>query len=240
LRPEAGLTLVELIVVVALIGMLIGFGSGQFSSLAGWRSQGAVRKFAATWEFVFREATARGETYVLLLDMEGGRYAVRRMLYSTERPVKKADTLKNLRLDSERRRLAEKALATLATPEEEQTHEAAEQGGDLERLMFVSLYPPATVETGLARPSEFPSLAEPQGLGEGIEFSAVKLHGSVQEKGLVSIRLLPGGQSDPAVIYLDVDGRPWTITQNPFSGEVRVLKGHIDVDWGGAPSTRDT
>jgi prepilin-type N-terminal cleavage/methylation domain-containing protein len=226
---EQGFTLLELIVVVVLLGFLSGVFLTRFESLLPWRQKEELRTFLNTWEFVYREALAKGEAYRLVLDLDRNSYAVLREVPLDRSTVRQVDYLKNLRTRGEQRRREQEEQ--LVSTEEEFKQEDERDAGSLEYLFFDFAYQDPFGNVRLSRPTEFPNLAEPKQLPESVVLSDVVFRSELIEKGKVNVRFSSRGASDFVVVHFRVASEPYTAVMNPSTGELKLDSGYLDYDW---------
>ncbi|RMF25114.1 MAG: prepilin-type N-terminal cleavage/methylation domain-containing protein [Deltaproteobacteria bacterium] len=75
-RPRAGFTLIELAVVLVILSTLVSLVWPRLSLLEHGRLDHSGRKLAAMLAYVQDEASLRGRTYRVVLDLDAGRYRV--------------------------------------------------------------------------------------------------------------------------------------------------------------------
>lgn len=228
---ERGLTLIEIAAVILLFGLMAALSVSKFDSLAGWRSQYGFRSFLNTWEFVFREAQTRREAYRLIIDIDRGQYSVLREIPLRGTAARQVDFLKNLRTRGEQERRERESTKELLSLEDEFRQEDERQSESLESLFYEFAYSDPSGSVRLTRPLDFPQLAEPKELPEGIIFRDVKLGPELYEKGEVAIRFSPLGASDFAVVHIESDGQVFSALLNPSTGELELQSGYIDYEW---------
>lgn len=227
---DAGLTLVELVLVVVLLALITTLAVTRLDSITGWKLERDLRQFAGTWEFLYNESFARGEAYRLILNLDEDYYYVRREVPLSDNEGAKVDLLANLRLKSEKERRAKKEEEELLTLEEEFTEDDAKQNLPLERQFYdVEFNDPESAKR-LARPLEFPSLADRQELSEGLGFRDVRLEGEAIKEGTVSLHLSPGGTAQFAVVHLNALDTVYTIVIHPATGKVSIMPGDKDYE----------
>jgi general secretion pathway protein H len=73
-RAQRGFTLIEIIVVIAIVGLIMGLGIKGFRSLARSDLRAASTRLAGTMRFLFDRASTTGKVHRLVLDLENGRY----------------------------------------------------------------------------------------------------------------------------------------------------------------------
>lgn len=230
-RDSRGFTLVELVMVTLLFGLISLMVVNRFDSIFSWRQQQGFRSFLNTWEFVFREALARRTAYRLIINLDDQSYSVVREVDEIATASRQVDYLKNLRTRSERDRRAQSESEELLSIDEEFKREDDRQAESLEKLFFQFAYRDPHSNVRLARPLEFPQLAEPVKLPNGVRFQNVKLYSELIDRGNAAIRFSPRGAADFAVVHIDSGGQPFSAIMNPSTGELVVKSGYIDYEW---------
>lgn len=228
-KSEAGLTLIELIVVVALIAVMSVLASHRLDSLFVWKQQGAVRELAETWQFLQQEATNRGERYRLVLDFNDQNYLVRQEILLEPGESQQVDYLKNLRTRREKERRQNEENQDVKSVEEEFEEAEKHEGLPLENLFYEHVYGDADAPLRLGVPLEYPSMGDPHPMTAGVMITALETPRGVTKEGAGYIRILPSGASESAAILLEADGQYFTLVNSPSTGTVRVTNG-IDED----------
>ncbi len=228
---QGGFTLIEIVVVITLLVVISGLAISRFDSLLGWRQRSDIRRFVDTWQFLYNESAARREGYRLIVDFDSQSYYVRREVLIEPSEVQKVDFLRGLRTDSEKKRLNEKDQE-LGSLEDEYKDEDKRLGGSVENLYFQALFGDPNEPVKLTRPTEFPSLAERHELTTDLQFRDVTTRAGKITEGAVPLRFSPRGGTDFAVVHLKTSKTVYTITMSPTTGEVKLLEGDEDLDWG--------
>jgi general secretion pathway protein H len=70
----SGFTLIEIIIVIAIVGLIMGLGVRGFRSLNRSDMRAASTHLAGTIRFLFDRASTTGKTHRLVFDLENGRY----------------------------------------------------------------------------------------------------------------------------------------------------------------------
>ena len=234
---QAGFTLVEVVVVIVLFALLATSVVSRFDVLSGWKDKESFRSFLNTWEFLFRESAAKGDAFRLVIDLDRNSYSAYREIPNPDDNVQQVDRLKNLRLKSEQKRRAEQEQNAILSGEEEFQLEDRRQSESLEKLFFETAYPDPHGNVRLARPLDFPQLAESQLLPEGMRFRSVKVAGEFRQDGQAVIRFSPRGGTEFAIVYLQLRDQLFSVYMNPTTGDVISRPGEVDVEWSvGRPS----
>jgi prepilin-type N-terminal cleavage/methylation domain-containing protein len=76
-RRSGGFTLIELAVVLVIVAVLLSFVAPRLLALGQARREAAARRLASLLGYLHDEASLRGRTYRLTIDLDGGRYEVR-------------------------------------------------------------------------------------------------------------------------------------------------------------------
>lgn len=231
-RPnDCGFTLIELILVVVLIALIATFAATRIDTVVLWKLEGDIRKFAGTWEFLFNEAYGRGESYRLVINLDRNSYYVRREVPVEGTVIRQVDYLENLRTKSEKERRAKKIEEEMLSVKEEFEEEDRRQSGALDTLYYQTMFSDPEGPRRLARPLEFPSLAEERVLTDGLEFRDVQTRGEKVNSGRVFLRLSSRGSGEFAVVHLAAGETVFTVAIHPATGKVSVFDGDIDLEW---------
>jgi prepilin-type N-terminal cleavage/methylation domain-containing protein len=228
-NPECGFTLIELVMVVALIAVIGTLSVQRLDSILGWQHESELRKLTATWQFLHNESSARGEGYRLVLNLGENSYSVLREVPLDPGQSVTVDHLQNLRTRGEKERRANKEVEELRTLDEEFA-EDTRRSGSLDVLYYQTLFRDPNGSVRLAQPLEFPSLAEPQKLSDGLTIRDVVIGGERVESGQAQIRL-SSGKAQFALIHVTTEDQSFTIFNNPATHTVSVKSGDLNFDW---------
>ncbi len=210
-RTERGLTLVELLIVVALIAMLsaaVVFGSGMFGAS---RQRAAAAMIVSGIRTAFTRANATGRPVRLVFDLEEN-------LVSLEETAS--------------------AVMLRENDEEESTGAGAEPVTEVERAAREEseaiLKGPRAPRPSFRPVKEFGFQTdgkEGRELGKGVSFRMVQTEHDGQERteGRAYLYFWPGGGTEHAVIQLhqgkDDDGL--TVVVSPLTGRAKIVRGEV-------------
>ncbi len=228
---ESGLTLIELVLVVVLIGLLGTFAVTRLDSALGWKQEGEIRKLANVLQFLHRQSRARGVGYRILFDIRQNSYRVFRERQPDIGEAVQVDYLKNLRVQSEKERRAEAEIESMPTLEEQFMEEDSRAAQAVENRFFDVKYSDPHRAIELRTPLEFPSLSNSKQMPAGLELVDVAVRGQTISDGETFVRFLPRGVSEFVVIHLRVDEQWFTLVQNPSSGDVTTFGGKRSFSW---------
>lgn len=200
----SGFTLIELVVVIALIGLiyaLIGLRSGTFSF---WEEEGFLRRLTETIEFLHHQAVIDQSFYRLDFDLKENSWRVRAVKVEEENENK---DLESLATDAGSLSLE---LAAFLNP-------------DMGRSQSLI---PAPSFPSLSEPQLLPK-------GTLIEdIRTMRGRQSAATSSEASIYFSPRGFSEFAVIHLRLAGvNPVTILVNPFTGLTQIYREYRDFEW---------
>ncbi|MCB0358731.1 MAG: prepilin-type N-terminal cleavage/methylation domain-containing protein [Bdellovibrionales bacterium] len=228
---QRGFTLLEIILIIVLFAVASALVARQFGSIFGWKQQGEVRKLLATVNFLSEEAEGRGNGYRLIIDLSRESYYVLRETVDEERSVRQVDYLANLRTKKEQERRAVEEREQLLSLEEEFEREDSRQSGSLETLFFEHIFADPYGGVRLARPLEFPELAQTKTFSDGIDLYELKTPRETIEEGEGFIRFPAGGSPEFASLKLRANDQVFTLILNPATGRMQVVSGDVDFEW---------
>ncbi|MBX7145182.1 MAG: type II secretion system GspH family protein [Oligoflexia bacterium] len=201
---SAGFTLIELVVVIALIGLiyaLVGLRTGTFSF---WEEEGFLRRLTETIEFLHHQAVIDQTFYRLDFDLKENTWRVRAVRVEEENENK---DLESLATDAGSLSLE---LASFLNP-------------DMGRSQTLI---PAPSFPSLSEPQLLPR-------GTIIEdIRTMRGRQSATSSDEASIYFSPRGFSEFAVLHLRLNGvNPVTILVNPFTGLTQIFREYRDFEW---------
>lgn len=225
---SAGFTLIELVVVVVLVAIISAFTVTRLSSIALWQHESDLRRFSGLWQTLAREATNRGETYRLILNLDAGTYSVRREVPLERGEIKQVDYLENLRTKKEKdRRRKKQEENALSSVEEEYQREDLRQSGSLVSLYYSAVYQDPEADVRLSVPLQSPSLGEDKHLAQGLVIRDVEYAEERIEEGSVFLRLMPRQSAAPAVIHFRSGEEVYSLYADPVRGQVVTQVGDL-------------
>ena len=236
-----GFTLIEIMVVLAIAGLIMSLGVRGFRSLARSDLRASATNLAGAMRFLFDRASTTGKTHRLVLDLEAGRYwaEVSDDKFYIPREAETLDATRKreaaeMQEDDERRQAEEKAASSASSL-------------DTSTLPTDSSYDPTKLDVGEFRPKHarfaaFKDLAlKPVKLKKGIVIRSVytpRVTDAVTS-GRAYIYFFPLGQTEPAIVSLsDAAGEAiFSLVAHPITGRVRVYNEEVKPPV--APATDD-
>jgi prepilin-type N-terminal cleavage/methylation domain-containing protein len=218
---SAGFTLIEILVVLALVGLVMGIAVRGVRSLAKSDLRASVTKMSGAIRYLFDRASTTGRIHRLVIDFEQRKYwaEVSDDRFYLPRDRETEDTRQR---DQE-----------LAEEEDKARAEAEAAAGGEPATVDISRYQPEEFKPKRARFSAFKEMA----------VKAVELKGGLKIAGLFTPRLaepmssgqgyiyfFPLGLTEAAQVYLsDEDGGSvYTLVVHPLTGKVVVHNSYID------------
>lgn len=203
-RSPRGMTLLELIVVMAILVAVIGVSIAGVSRLKSVRLRSETNRMAAAIRHTYNRAAAHGLYMRMVFDLDDESYWVE----AADRPV-----FISKRKREEGEELHEKLPDPVPADEEEDPEIARarkrrakyQEDGVIERIKF----------------------------DNGIEIDGVLTSGQedVFQSGRAYVHFFPQGFVEPALIYTtDGEGTYYTLRVNPLTGKVARSSGKIDPD----------
>jgi general secretion pathway protein H len=232
---QGGFTLIEIIIVLAIVGLISAMGVGGFRSLARSDLRSESAHLAGAMRFLFDRASTTGRTHRLVIDLEANRYwaettddkfyVPRDAETPDETRKREADEAQE---DEEKRRAAEKASSTAA---------ADMFGSSSTGLPMDSSYDPSKLEVGEFRPkrARFAAFKEtalkPVTLKKRVVVRSVYTPRSTEPltTGRAYVYFFPLGQTEASIIELsDPDGETvYSLVAHPITGRVRVYNQEV-------------
>jgi general secretion pathway protein H len=238
---SSGFTLIEIIVVLAIVGLIMGLGVNALRSLARSDLRGAATHLSGAMRFLFDRASTTGKTHRLVLDLEGGRYwaeitddkfYVPREVESPEETRRREE----LEAKEDEQRLAAEAKAA-AEATSGSSSSSSSSGSSSSGLPMDSSFDVSKLDVGEFRPKRarfaaFKELAlKPVTLSKRVVFRSVYTPRSTEPvtSGRAYIYFFPLGQTEAAIVSLsDPDGETvYSLVAHPITGRVRVYNQEV-------------
>lgn len=206
-KAQFGFTLLELLMVIAIIGGLTGIAVSTFSQISNTKIRVASNKLSAALRHSFGYAVSHGRYVRMVLDLEGERYWVE----SSDQPIFLASTKREENIDPNE----------LTEEEKEAIEEAKEEGRPVKqrpRFATDSVISEVKLDKGLNLRSVFTANQE-----------------EVFSTGKAYIHFFPNGFAEPAMVVIGQgesidDGGTYTLILSPLTGKVKREVGAVDPD----------
>jgi prepilin-type N-terminal cleavage/methylation domain-containing protein len=206
---SGGFTLIELILVMAIVALTLGLVSVRLGAIDFWREQTSLRKLTETIILLNNQAVLDQQFYRLEFDLKGNSFRA-----GVLRPE---DSGLGLAGSSERR--------------------AAINLDPLEEQLALLLSPESSSGATMIPPPSMPSLAEPTKLGgRYVLLDVVTSHGKFSRDDgddvpKPAIRFSPRGVSDFGVIHISTGAESAiTVLANPWTGLAEVYPGYREFE----------
>lgn len=206
--PAAGMTLIEIMVTLAVVGLVLGITISQLGDTFDSRARQATRELSATIRYLYNKAASENLTMRLVFDMEKNAYHVEATadLFQLE---SEEDRLERVKREQKAKPKSETKAATSsdkdAKPEETPVQRAEAKFG--------------AVDSHLLKPYQLPN---------GVFFKDIYTE---HDNGPVSkdkayIYIFPSGYVERAIINLrnEDDSELRAIEVNPMTGATRVYE----------------
>jgi general secretion pathway protein H len=246
---QRGLTLVEIIIVLAIFGVMagmvmFGFGAGRNAEMTR-----AVNHVANTVRYGLDKSRVTGQYYRLLVDMESSTFTLqegddRMYLPATDRDgeIQEIDERDREERDARDKRAEESYNRSVqsAVFEGGGSGGPSGEGGEDEA---VQIYKPQPKKVPRRRPPLFDNfedenaltgLSKPLTLPEGVKIVYVRTADDLKpfKEGQASIYFFPGGRTQKAHIIVEDeknDENAWTIKIEPLTGRVTIADGREEL-----------
>ena len=211
-RSQAGFTLIEMLVTLAVVVLLMGAAVVSYRSVQRARLRKAAVQLAASIRFAYDRAAATGRDFRLVFELgeHGSRYWLEVAPKAHARIGKTVE--RNRELEEEERE------------EQREEEDGTTAGGLDEALTLKRAAKPRwqKVRSRLAREVELP---------KGVRIAAVYLARLDEEvsEGRVTLYFWGQGQTERAVFWIrDREDREYTVIVHPLTGRARVVRGHYE------------
>jgi general secretion pathway protein H len=232
-RVDAGFTLIEIIVVIAIVALIMSLGVKGFRSIARSDLRASSTQLAGAMRFLFDRASTTGKTHRLVLDLEGGRYwaevsddkfFVPRESESPEAARRREEI--EAQEDEEKRAKSEKAEKAAAASASESSSSSSDSSFDLSKLEVGEFRPKR------ARFAAFKEMAlRPTTLKKSVLLRSVYTPRVTEpvKTGRAYVYFFPLGQTEPAIVTLsDPSGETiFSLVAHPLTGRVRIYNQEV-------------
>lgn len=221
-RPRAarGITLLELLIVLALLGLILGLSINALSKITRTKLRTETNKLAAAFRHTFNRSSTHGLYMRMVIDLDADAYWVE----ASDQPMFLAEKKRGVGEEEDEDKEAE-GLGGGETP-------SLAEGG----LAAVFASPRARYQADGVIPRT--SFEKP------IQIDGVLTTGQddVFRAGKAYIHFFPNGFVEPAMVYTtNGEGDYFTLILDPLSGRVKNRVGRVDSDsnWGQPDKVED-
>jgi general secretion pathway protein H len=199
-----GFTLIEILIVVAVIGVVSLAAAPAVSSLTGANARSAAGEIAGASRYLFDTAALRHATCRMVLDLDG-------RTFGAECAPRLVGVAKG----------ADAAAADADDDEELERRFPDERDAERRRLLARSKFGAFTDR--LLRRRELPGRTQ---------IREVRVEGRREPitQGQAYVHFFPGGQAERAFIEVADGGTLYTVVVEPFTGRARVVTGPVKED----------
>lgn len=243
-RRQAGITLIEILIVMAVMGLMVGmvvvgFGAGRQAEVGR-----ATNQIANTIRYGYDKARTGGDYYRLLINLEDGTFSLQvgddaMYLPATDRDGKIIEIdERKLEEQADRDQRAEQSFNRSVQAAAYREDEAA---GDTDGAGASAYQAQPRKVPRRKKPlfeafeseNELSDLAKPFTLPEGVKITYVRTADDLEPitKGEASIVFFPRGRTQKAHIHVEADDdvTKYTIKVEPMTGRVTVVDGLEDL-----------
>lgn len=222
-----GISLIEILAVVGIIGLLAAVSGVSFDNIAFWREGESVRRFASTFEVLYYESQVNKKSYRLNINLDKNSYFVVEEIPQIQTgSVDNFDSVAGLRTKSERERRANKDREEYKSIDERINEQIEREQSSLELQFVETAIASRGSNVELGRPVAFPSLFEETSLPAGVTFLEFENIEKRFTEGTHFFRFSPQGAVSLATIKVKLSSEQIvTIIMDPFLGEVLIEEG---------------
>jgi len=207
-KSESGVTLIEIVLVIVIIGVAGSLMMPNLSFTKRWNQESEIRKLSEVITFLYNRAIIEGKFYRLEFHMSEPGY-----------------------------QLGEIAAEGIDNSAFEELASADAEKSNLSLKLATFLNPSQGEYQNMIPPKAFPSLGKPVKFVSDLKYTDIKnikgtfLPGDSENPGMI---FTPKGYADFTVIHLTLDeneDRQLTIFANPFTGISKIYREYKDFEW---------
>ncbi len=239
-KAQSGFTLIEIIVVLAIVALITSLGVKGFRSLARSDLRASATNLAGAMRFLFDRASTTGKVHRLVFDFENGRYWAEQsddrffIPRDAESPeaARRREEMEAQEDEERRKKEEERAAALAAQADNSGSSSGSSSSFDLSKLEIGEFKPRR------ARVAAFKEVAlKPVTLKKAVFRSVYtpRLTEAVTS-GRAYMYFFPLGQTEPAIVTLsDPSGETvFSLVAHPITGRVKVYNQEVKPPAGGA------
>jgi general secretion pathway protein H len=217
-RSHSGFTLIEILVVLAIVGILAGLSIRGLRSLARSDLRASVSHLSGAIRYLFDRASTTGQYHRLVIDLDQGRYWAEvsdDQFYLPRDPETEASSKKLAALETE---LDEKAA---------RQKEMAEAAGDVDQSKVLPMdFRPKKARFGAFKESNLKPVTLKN--TQVMDVFTPRVADPVT-KGRAYVYFFPLGQTEPAIIHLSDPTQQtiYSLVVHPITGGVRNYNSYI-------------
>lgn len=210
-RPRnRGITIVELMVVMAIVAMIMGIGVMSLGSIGAGALKADSNRLSSTMKYAYASAAVNNSHYRLVIDFETNGY-------HTE--------VANSALVSSTNTEADNELLT------EEARELAEKDEKENDLFDEEEDNPFGINRKVSFDRVQDAVVEPQKLKEGHRFERMVTAAGEIATGKGVVNFYPNGfQDQVAIVIKDEDGKAFTLLTEPLSGSIKTYSQDKEIE----------
>jgi len=218
-RAHSGFTLIEILVVLAIVGILAGLSIRGLRSLARSDLRASVSHLSGAIRYLFDRASTTGQYHRLVIDIETGRYW-----------AEVSDDMFYLPRDPETESSAKKLAALESELDQKQARqkEMAQAAGDVDMSKVLPMdFRPKKARFGAFKETNLKPVTLKN--TEVMDVFTPRVADPVT-KGRAYIYFFPLGQTEPAIIHLSDPTQQtiYSLVVHPITGRVRIYNSYIE------------
>ena len=218
-RAHSGFTLIEILVVLAIVGILAGLSIRGLRSLARSDLRASVSHVSGAIRYLFNRASTTGQYHRLVIDIDAGRYW-----------AEVSDDMFYLPRDPETESSAKKLAALEAELDEKEARqkEMAQAAGDVDMSKVLPMdFRPKKARFGAFKESNLKPVTMKNTMVMDVFTPRVA---DPVVKGRAYIYFFPLGQTEPAIIHLSDPTQQtiYSLVVHPITGRVRIYNSYVE------------